>query len=380
MIIFPRVSRRRENRQFAFVLLEFVKDLPLGTWKLSCAAIDRFSRGRYDPRAVRLRRHKDGTMNFSLRDVATFEEASSGIQWEETACLLCRSDNWSPLVEAPDTSLRGDGRWFMVVQCRDCGLCFTNPRPTAESMEQFYRVDYRPHQMLADSKLRASSSLHLPLLRAWRSRRKYLPKQGEGRLLDFGCGSGSFLLRMKAQGWKVLGLDASEELVQHLRDDLDLPALAGTLPHPELPDESFDVITMWHALEHVHEPLDALRAAYRLLVPGGKLIVASPNIDCLPFRWFGQAWIGLDLPRHLCHFAPWTLRVLLHRGGFRQVSVRQDRRSGWLRKTARLAERFHPRLSLWRRALQRRAASHLMSWYTYLLRQSDCMIAEAVKK
>ncbi len=319
-------------------------------------------------------------MSFSLRDVSVHEEARSGIDWEETPCLLCRSDNWSPLVEAPDPSVESAGRWFMVVQCRDCGLCFTNPRPTAESIGQFYRFDYLPHRSLAHVDQNPSWSMRLPIFRAWRSRRKYIPVQGEGRLLDFGCGSGSFLLRMKRQGWKVLGLDSSEDLVQYLRDELNLPALAGSLPHPELPEESFDVITMWHALEHVHEPLEVLRAAYRLLAPGGRLIVASPNIDCLPFRWFGQAWIGLDLPRHLCHFAPWTLRLLLHRGGFRKVSVRQDRRSGWLRKTARLAERFHPRLSSWRRALKGRAASHLVSWYTYLLRQSDCMIAEAVKK
>ncbi len=115
-----------------------------------------------------------------------------------------------------------------------------------------------------------------------------------GRMLDFGCGAGRFLQRMHRRGWMVLGLDPSAGAVEFIRGQLHLPALLGTLPHPELRPGSFELITMWHALEHVHAPLQILREAYRLLVPGGKLHVAVPNIDSLPFRWFGSTWYGLD--------------------------------------------------------------------------------------
>ena len=138
-----------------------------------------------------------------------------------------------------------------------------------------------------------------------------MPIHGEGRLLDFGCGSGSYLWRMHRQGWKVIGVDPSAAAVDYVRHELGLPALVGSLPHEDLHDGYFDVITMWQSLEHVHWPMEVLRAARRLLAPGGKLIVAVPNIDSLPFRWFGQTWIGLDLPRHLSHFAPSTLTHML---------------------------------------------------------------------
>jgi SAM-dependent methyltransferase len=135
---------------------------------------------------------------------------------------------------------------------------------------------------------------------------------------------------------------------------------------------------MWHALEHVHEPLAVLREAHRLLAPGGRLVTALPNIDSLPFRWFGPAWFGLELPRHLTHFTPETLRRMLEAAGFRVVDLRPVRHSDWLRSSAVLAGRFGRR-SLWQRALTRKLGAKLAVWGCHLLRQSDCMTAVAEK-
>ena len=111
--------------------------------------------------------------------------------------------------------------------------------------------------------------------------------------------------------------------------DHNLHAFSGSLPHPALEERSFDVITMWQALEHVHQPLEILQSAHQLLCPGGKIIITVPNIDCLAFHLFGTAWNGLDLPRHLVHFSPTTLRLMLKRAGFRPGRVTMVRRS-WL--------------------------------------------------
>lgn len=317
-------------------------------------------------------------MSFFVREQSAPEQVSpENIDWEECPCLLCGSRNWTPLVEAPDRAHPGAGKWFLVVQCQECGLCFTNPRPSAEAMEQFYQADYGPHQ----SASRHDSTGKWRLPRRWlgkTSLRKTMPPHGEGRLLDFGCGSGSFLLRMHQQGWKVVGLDACAAAIARVRHDLGLPGLVGSLPHEGLANGSFDVITMWQALEHVHRPMDVLRAARNLLAPGGKLVIAVPNIDSLPFRWFGQAWNGLDLPRHLTHFAPWTLRLMLHRAGFRPGPVRMVRRGGWLRSSARLACAYHPGAPRWFYWLRGKTLSTLTSWYTFLTRQSDCMTVTAV--
>src|SRR5262249_42694154 len=142
-------------------------------------------------------------------------------------------------------------------------------------------------------------------------------------LLDFGCGSGVFLEMMQKEGWDVTGLDVSEKVAERVSDRLEAPVLYGTLPHPELKPASFDAITMWHALEHVHNPLCVLRAAKKLLAPGGQLHIAVPNIGSLAFHCFGQSWFGLELPRHLSHFSQITLRALLNRVGFWRVRIDQ---------------------------------------------------------
>jgi 2-polyprenyl-3-methyl-5-hydroxy-6-metoxy-1,4-benzoquinol methylase len=315
-------------------------------------------------------------MSFFPRDLAA-PAAVPGpvIGWEEPNCLLCGSRHWSPLVEAPDSTAGGTGLWFAVVQCQDCGLCFTNPRPDAESIGQFYPAVYRPHQIRTQRRSR-----WLP--RWFRSRRQsykvrqLLAWRGEGRLLDFGCGGGSFLAKMHRQAWKVTGLDVSSAAIQRIRTELGLRALVGSLPHPELKPGSFDVVTMWHSLEHVHTPLEVLREAHRLLVPGGRLVVAVPNIDSMPFRWFGSAWYGLDLPRHLTHFAPWTLHLMLERVGFRPGPVRMVRHSDWLRSSAKLACQTG-RHARWHRWLTAKPASRLATWYGYLTRQCDCMVVMA---
>jgi 2-polyprenyl-3-methyl-5-hydroxy-6-metoxy-1,4-benzoquinol methylase len=308
------------------------------------------------------------------------------IAWEETDCLLCGGRRWVLLAEGPDATPGGTGLWFAVVRCQDCGLCFTNPRPTPASMGYFYPPNYRPHY--CDPCPARNQQGALSLLSGLRSAlhgagwphkaRQNLPWQGQGRLLDFGCGGGSYLERMHRRGWQVTGVDVSLSAIQRIRSELGLDALAGTLPHPELEPASFDVITMWHSLEHVHEPLTVLREAHRLLVPGGKLLVAVPNIDSLPFRWFGSAWYGLDLPRHLTHFTPATLRQMLQEAGFRIGPVRMVRHSHWLRWSARLAHRMRHGPS-WLRWLRVKPLSRLTAWCNCLRRQSDCVLVTAGK-
>ena len=292
--------------------------------------------------------------------------AAVKVEWDEVDCPLCGSARSSVLLEAPDLSPGSSGLWFAVVQCHDCGLCYTNPRPSPASIGQFYPEVYRPHRTPRGPSRR----------RHGRKERHALPWHGRGRLLDFGCGGGGYLQRMHDQGWQVTGLDVSAPAVERIRSYLGLPALVGSLPHPLLGPASFDVVTMWHSLEHVHDPLPVLREAHRVLAPGGRLVVGVPNIDSLPFRWFGPAWYALDLPRHLTHFTPRTLALMLQRAGFRAGPVRMVRHSDWLRSSARLARRLRP-AARWPRWLLAKPLSRLATWYSYLTRQSDCMIVTA---
>jgi 2-polyprenyl-3-methyl-5-hydroxy-6-metoxy-1,4-benzoquinol methylase len=307
------------------------------------------------------------------------DQARPSIEWEEPACLLCSNRKWSQLVEAPDQAVESGGRWFVVVQCSRCGLCFTNPRPSATSMAQFYGSEYVPHQTRDRPKSRRFPFGSLSPSQRQRGSQLDLRWHGRGRLLDFGCGAGSFLERMHQQGWNVTGLDISALAVRQAQSGLGLPVLLGSLPHPELAPQSFDVITMWQSLEHVHDPQAVLRQAHELLVAGGKLFVSVPNIDSLPFRWFGPAWYGLDLPRHLTHFTPITLQVMVEGAGFRMRKVRMVRHSSWLRASARLTYRF-PLNARWRRWLTSKPISRMVTSYSSWTRQSDCILLEAVKE
>ncbi|MFN4261206.1 MAG: class I SAM-dependent methyltransferase [Gemmataceae bacterium] len=314
---------------------------------------------------------------FPIESASSSPSRPSSIQWEECACLLCGSQYWKPLLEAPDALQGESGLWFAVVQCQNCGLCYTNPRPDAGSIQHFYPASYRPHQTSEPRRQRKWK-----LTKPWRGARKerhFLTWHGQGRLLDFGCGGGSFLRRVHDQGWQVTGIDVSSDAVARIRAEFGLHALVGSLPHEELSPESFDVITMWHVLEHVHEPLRILREAQRLLVPGGHLYVAVPNIDSLPFRWFKQYWFGLDLPRHLTHFTPPSLQLMLEHAHFRVGPIHMIRHTEWLRRSA-LRACQQPRHPYWFRWLRHRPIAGLATCYASAIGQADSMLVRCVKE
>ena len=256
---------------------------------------------------------------------------------------------------------------MQVVRCNACGLHFTNPRPTLDRLGEYYPSEYAPHQRdeadgegrergwLREQVLRQAygaphrrpsglaqlTARSVMLIKPARSFGFGVTWRGEGKLLDFGCGAGKFLRRMHAVGWDVTGIDFSPSAVEAVKKS-GLKALQGTLPHPELASEAFDVITMRHSLEHVPAPLDVLRAARDLLRPGGQLVIQVPNYASWEVDYFGDASPRLDLPRHLTHFTPDTLRGMLGAAGFKSIDVRQVCRSNWLKKAAKLSDRRPP--------------------------------------
>ena len=301
--------------------------------------------------------------------------------WEIPDCPLCGSRRRTGVVCAHHPEDSGEGPEMAVVRCEECNLAYTSPRPSEAIIGQFYPPDYEPHQPKRSRPRRRARWWRRLRSRLGRFRpaRLELAPFGRGRLLDFGCGRGAFLEQMRPQGWSVLGLDCSPDVVRRIREALGLPAIAGTLPHDGLEPESFEVITMWASLEHVHRPLEVLREAHRLLVPGGRLIVSVPNIDSLPFRWFGSAWYGLRLPRHLTHFSPSTLRKMVERAGFTVVSLRMSWCSTWTQRSAELfgGQGRAPRRRAW---FRRRLLASLLGRWCLLTRQSDSLVLSARKE
>ena len=144
--------------------------------------------------------------------------------------------------------------------------------------------------------------------------------EGAGELLDYGCGNGKYLLRMRDRGWKVTGMDMSAEAID-VCQQRELRAFVGVAPDRQFDAGSFDVVTLWHVLEHVPSPTETLEQVNRILKPNGKLVFGVPNINSLPARWFGKYWFGLDLPRHVTQFSKITAAKLVEKTGFRVEKI-----------------------------------------------------------
>ncbi|MHB9091376.1 MAG: class I SAM-dependent methyltransferase, partial [Chloroflexota bacterium] len=137
----------------------------------------------------------------------------------------------------------------------------------------------------------------------------------EPRLLDVGCGAGLFLRQAQTAGWQARGIEPSASAVAYARGRFGLEIHLGTLADAPLAGETFDIITLWHVLEHTPDPVATLRQGAGLLAPGGMLLVAVPNFGSLEALLFGRRWYSLDAPRHLYDFVPATLEALLAKAG-----------------------------------------------------------------
>jgi|GEM_PF-167880 len=328
-----------------------------------------------------------------LAESPSHSSPSAQIEWELVDCLLCGGGDFDPVVESRDFTTASEFT-FSVVACRDCGLAFTNPRPTPECIGRFYPSDYGPHAghewsdgwmallkrrferavlrtrfgygpQPAPAADRLMSVLGRASIRGRRRRAAWIPFRGRGRLLDFGCGAARFGRLMREYGWRVEGVDVSGDVAERTARAAGFPVHVGSLPHADIRPESFDVVTMWASLEHVHDPRSVVAGAYDVLRPGGMLLVCVPNIASWAARRFGAAWWGLELPRHLVHFTPQTLRGLLDREGFRITRLEHIGRDGWLRRSARRAAavgRVHPVLAACRWKPAALAASRWTEW------------------
>jgi len=322
---------------------------------------------------------------------------------EEVPCDYCGSADADVLYSARSHECCPPG-FFNLVVCRECGLVRTSPRPTLESLPAAYPSSYPPHQR-ARREARSprgplrwvlvnyrnypisrpaslfTRTLLLPLAALILGRRRflrYVPREGKGRLLDFGCGSGSYVARMMAAGWEAEGLDLSSNAVAVGRE-AGLTIHEGTLPGAEFPDGHYDAITMWHSLEHVPSPKATLKAIHDLLRPGGLLLVACPRFDSLAANWFKSNWGGLRLPGHLTHFSRGSLKRHLQAAGFEVTRFyswgsKTDIRLSFTRLSNETGNSFHRRLA------RSRLVARLLSYAALVTRRTSRMVWLARKR
>jgi 2-polyprenyl-3-methyl-5-hydroxy-6-metoxy-1,4-benzoquinol methylase len=218
---------------------------------------------------------------------------------ETVACCLCGATRSTAFVQAQD-DLTGKPGLFQFVRCSACGLAYQNPRVPLARIGEYYDDEYIAHRRRRDWGMLA------PLFeRAMRKLdadkdalvSRYVRLAAGGQVLDVGCATGSFLQRLRTRyGVSAAGVD--------FKDLSSSPSLAGVEFHcslfydAPLDAERFDLVTMWHFLEHDYDPLRSLRTARRVMSPHGTLIVEVPRLDSRTFGWFGRRWPGLQAPQH----------------------------------------------------------------------------------
>lgn len=208
----------------------------------------------------------------------------------------------------------------MIQACTKCKFRFTNPRPNNASIGAFYQsADYVSHN---DQSTGLINKMYR-IVRQYTLRQKLKlintiqPKKG--KLLDVGCGTGLFLETCKLGGWSITGVepDASARSLAVARLN---KKIVNEIKSVE--DDQFDIITMWHVLEHVPNLQETIAELKSRLKEGGILILALPNSNSLDANYFKQYWAAYDIPRHLSHFTPSTINHLVSQAGLSLVSTK----------------------------------------------------------
>ena len=265
------------------------------------------------------------------------------------------------------------GRWRLV-RCKGCACAYLDPRPDERTAHIAYSNYYDDpaamHKTASPSRWRRArralrngylnshygytltpasglGRVVVPFLPGHRQRadeyvRHLRRPPGNARLLDVGCGEGEFLAAMHAAGWSVEGVETSSEAVDLARGR-GVPATLGTVTTMSLDRASFDAITFRLVFEHLRDPLPALQTCRRALKPGGRIWIATPNLDSEGHRRFGEHWINLQPPRHAVMYTPGSLERLLSDTGFEVVELRSSPQARWsFRMSAALAQGAAP--------------------------------------
>jgi SAM-dependent methyltransferase len=234
-----------------------------------------------------------------------------------SACVACGAERFEPVFRASDRLYHTTTKEFSVVRCRTCGLLRLDPRPDAAELRGYYPDDYwfAPDQSAA-SKLEERYRRLVLRDHVRFVERAMRQSSARGPLLDAGCGGGLFLGMMRQRGFHVLGLDVSCAAAAIAWRRQLVPSVCAVLQAAPFPAGSLAGLTMFHVLEHLHDPRAYLETAHGLLAPDGRLIVQVPNAASWQARLLGRRWNGMDVPRHLSDFRSGDVAKLMERCGF----------------------------------------------------------------
>jgi SAM-dependent methyltransferase len=307
--------------------------------------------------------------------VGTPADPGKNLPLDWVACSLCGNDRTVRIYQA---------QGFWLVRCSGCGLAYINPRLPVSVRDQVYDDDYiRGHT--GGEALDGDAAWILEPT-SWEAMRLRYSTQGitSGRLLEVGCATGRFLWSVKLKGWEVWGVEFNRQAARSARKRLAATVLDGDFLDAHLPSGYFDVVCLFHVIEHMLDPYAAVRRIHGLLRLNGRLVLECPDFGSRGARSLGPNWIHVQPKEHLYYFDAASLRKLLERSGFRVEKVRRCGGLGVLKPVGASGAPNALRVSAfrlrhwlaptpWLRNLARR-------FYWDLLRQSDNILVVASRR
>jgi SAM-dependent methyltransferase len=229
-------------------------------------------------------------------------------------CPLCSSNDIKLKLRCIDHFT--SGREFPVFGCRSCGFSFTQDYPEEDEITKYYESDdYISHN---DAAKGFSNKLYRIARRIMLRRKRDLVTRvtgiRNGTILDIGSGTGYFAATMKEAGWQVKGIEVSEKAREFSKSKFGLEIISpGQIS--SMQSAGFDCITLWHVLEHFHDPFKYISEIGRMMKPGSFCLVALPNSNSYDAKHYDKFWAAWDVPRHLWHFNPATFRIFCEKSG-----------------------------------------------------------------
>ena len=232
-------------------------------------------------------------------------------------CPVCASKKYNPFLTCKDYTV--SNQYFNIVSCESCGFKFTNPVPDESNIGKYYKSEnYVSH---SDTKKGLINKLYHTVRDITLKQKLALINNPspKGKILDIGCGTGYFINTCKNDGWNITATEPDEDARKQACGLIGQDVESDLFNIKDI--NSFNIITMWHVLEHIHQLNESIAHLYTLLKPNGTIVIAVPNCESRDAKTYKEYWAAYDVPRHLYHFTQSTMDKLLVNHGFEKIKT-----------------------------------------------------------